>query len=199
MGALFRALLLDQFTARQHDVLPLLIDFDDLELVTIADELREVPRRNDINLRRRQKRLDADVDDQAALDDGLHLAGDAPALFANRENLVPILLELRLLVREDDRALLVFKLLDEHINLVADLDGVGVNKFIRGDDAFAFVTDVHQNFLGADFDDLAFDNFALGKTRRALLHGLFHCEHNLTVLNCGNLGTQTAGNRSSIA
>jgi hypothetical protein len=36
-------------------------------------------------------------------------------------------------------------------------------KFIGGDDALAFVADVHQDFLGADFDDLAFDDFALGK------------------------------------
>ena len=36
-------------------------------------------------------------------------------------------------------------------------------KFDGGDDAFAFVADVHQDFLGADFDDFAFDNFALGK------------------------------------
>ncbi len=34
---------------------------------------------------------------------------------------VPVLLELRLLVREDDGAFLVFELLDEHVNLVADL------------------------------------------------------------------------------
>ena len=85
------------------------------------------------------------------------------ALVANREDPVPVLLELRLLVREDDRAFLVFELLDEDINFVADLDGLGVLKFDGGDDAFAFVADVHQHFLGADFDDLAFDNFACGK------------------------------------
>ena len=77
LRALLVAFLLDQFAARQHDVLPLLVDFDDLEFVAVADELREVLRRDDVNLRRRQKRLDADVDDQAALDDGLDLAGDA--------------------------------------------------------------------------------------------------------------------------
>jgi len=53
-GAFFVALLLDQFAAREHDVLPLLIDFDDLEFVGVVDELREIPRRDDINLRRGQ-------------------------------------------------------------------------------------------------------------------------------------------------
>ena len=51
------------------------------------------------------------------------------AFVANREDLVPVLLELRLLVREDDRAFLVFEFLDQHINLVADLDGLDVHKF----------------------------------------------------------------------
>ena len=89
LGALLGALLLDQFAARQDDVLALLVDLDDLEFVGVADELREVLRRDDVNLRRRQKRLDADVDDQAALDDGLDLAGDAAAFVANGEDACP--------------------------------------------------------------------------------------------------------------
>ena len=71
LGAFLVALLLDEFAARQHDVLAVLVDFDDLELVGVADELREILRRDDVNLRRGQKRLDADVDDQAALDDAI--------------------------------------------------------------------------------------------------------------------------------
>ena len=154
LGAFLGAFLLDEFAARQHDVLPVLVDFDDLEVVGVADELREILRRDDVNLRRGQKRLDADVDDQTALDDGLDLAVDRAAFVANGEDALPVLLELRLLVREDDGAFLVFELLDEDINLVADLDGLDVFKFVGGDDAFAFVADVHQHFLGADFDDV---------------------------------------------
>ena len=36
------AFLFDEFAAGQHDVLPLLVDFDDFELVGVADELRQV-------------------------------------------------------------------------------------------------------------------------------------------------------------
>ena len=75
-----------------------------------------------------------------------------------------------------------------HWNVLANLERVGVHKFIGGDDPFTFITDVHQNFLRADFDDLAFDNFACCKTHRALLHGFFHREHNYSGLNCGRLG-----------
>ena len=178
LRALLVAFGLDEFAAREHDVLAVLIDFDNLEFVAVADEAREILRRDHVNLRRGQKRLDADIDHKAAFDDRLDLAHDAAAFVANRENLVPVFLELGLLVRQLDGALLVFELLDEDINDVADLDGLHVGKFDAGDGAFAFVADVHQNFLGADFDDGAFDNFALGKTRRALLHGIFHGEHN---------------------
>ena len=40
------------------------------------------------------------------------------------------------------------------------------------------VTDVHENFLRADFDDVTFDDIASSKGQGArLLHGLFHCQH----------------------
>ncbi len=172
------ALLLDQFAARQNDVLPLLVDLDDLEIVGVADERGEVLGRGDVDLRRRQKRLHADVDQQPALDHGLDLAGDGAAFVANGEDLVPVLLELGLFLGEDDHALLVLELLDQDIDFVADLDGLDVLEFVGGDDALAFVTDVHEDFLGADFDDGAFDNFASRKAHRALLHGFFHREHN---------------------
>ena len=88
-------------------------------------------------------------------------------------------LELGLLLGEDDHAFLVFELLDEDINLVADLDGLDVLEFVAGDDAFALVADVHEDFLGADFDDGAFDDIASRKGQCArLLHGFFHGEHN---------------------
>ena len=197
LGAFFVALLLDQFTARQHDVLPLLIDFDNLEFVGVVDKLREVSGRDDVNLRRGQKRLDADVDDQAAFDDRLDLAQDRAAFVANGEDALPILFELGLFVRELDRAVLVFEFFDQDINYVANLERVGIHKLIGGDDAFAFVTDVHQNFLGADFDDCAFDYFADGKTHGALLHGFFHCEHNCSIsgLTAGDLVVRGNGLR----
>src|ERR1039457_2390338 len=187
LGALVAALGLDEFAAGQDDVLALLIDLDDLEFVAVADERLEILRRDHVNLRRRQKRLDADVDDHPALDDGLDFAHDAAAFVANGKDALPVFLELCFFVREDNGAFLVFELLDEHVNFAADLDGVEVNKFIVGNDAFAFVADVHEDFLGTDFDDDAFDDLALSDEFAALFQGLFHGEHNFTELNCGRL------------
>ena len=48
------------------------------------------------------------------------------------QDAVPVLLELGLLVGEDDVAFLVLELLDQHVDLVADLDGREVLKFVSG-------------------------------------------------------------------
>ena len=124
------AFLLDQFAAGQDDVLPLLVDLDDLEIVGVADVLGEVLRGEDVDLRGGQEGLDADVDQQAAFDDGFDFAGDGAAFVADGEDAFPVLLELGLLLGEDDHALLVFELLDQDVDLVADLDGLDVFEFV---------------------------------------------------------------------
>src|SRR5262249_49362145 len=153
--------------------------FDDFEIVSIADEAIEVPRRDDVDLGRRQKSFDADVHDEAAFDDGADFARNGAAFAADGENSVPVLFELGLFFGKDDHTILVFEFFDQDINLVADLDGLDVFKFIGGDNSFTFVSDIDENFLGANFDDGSFDNFASGKTHCALLHGFFHGQHNL--------------------
>ena len=182
LRALVAAFGFDEFAAGEHDVLALLIDFDDLEFVGVAHERGEILRRDDVELRRRQKRFDADIDDESAFDHRGDFAHDAAAFVANRKDAIPVLFELRLLVREDDGAFLVFELLNQHVDLLADDDCAGFQKFVERDDAFAFVADVHEDFFGADFDDGAFDDFALGDHLfTALFQSLFHGEHNFTV------------------
>ena len=83
MLALLAAFLLDEFAAGEDDVLALLVDLDDLELVGVADEMREILRRDDVDLRAGQERLDADIDGQAAFDHGLDLAVDEAAVVEN--------------------------------------------------------------------------------------------------------------------
>src|SRR5262249_44536989 len=70
----FGPFLLDEFAAGKDDVLPLLIDFDDLEIVSIAHVLGEILGGDDVNLRGGEKRFNADVDEQTAFDDGLNFA-----------------------------------------------------------------------------------------------------------------------------
>ena len=148
----------------------------------------EVLGRGHVDLRRGQECLDADVDQQTAFDDGFDFAGDGAAFVANGQDAFPVLLELGLFLRENDHALFVFELLDEDIDFIADLDGLDVFEFAAGNDAFAFVTDINEDFFGTDFDDGAFDDIACGKGQRApLLQGFFHCEHILTIRRTTNL------------
>jgi hypothetical protein len=70
------------------------------------------------------------------------------AFVADGEDLLPVLLELGLFLGEDDHAVLVFEFFDEDVHFIADFDGLDVVEFVSGDDAFAFVTDVDQGFLG---------------------------------------------------
>jgi hypothetical protein len=176
--AAFGAFLFDQFAARQDDVLAFLVDLDDLEIIGVAHVLLEVLGRGDVDLGGGQEGFDADVDEQAAFDDGFDLAVDDAALVADLEDAFPVFLELGLLAGQDDHAFLVFEFFDQDVSFVADLDGLDVIKFVAGDDAFAFVADVDQDFLGSDFDDGAFDDFACSKAQIAVLQGFFHCEHN---------------------
>ncbi len=48
--SLFTTLLLDQFAPAEHDVFAVVIDLDDFEIVSVADKLLQVFRRNDVDL-----------------------------------------------------------------------------------------------------------------------------------------------------
>src|SRR6185436_12615802 len=115
--------------------------------------------------------FDADVDDEAALDHGFDLADNGAAFVTNAEDALPVLLELRLLLGENHHAVLVFEFLDEDIHFITDFHGVDVDKFIGGHDALTLVADVHENFLGPDFDDETFDDFTSHEAEIALLQG----------------------------
>src|SRR5215467_13587708 len=89
--ALFAALLFDYLAPAEHDVLSLVIQFDDFEIVSVADELLQILWGNDINLRRWQKCLNPDVHHQAAFDDRPDLPFDQAITFEDGNDLVPVL------------------------------------------------------------------------------------------------------------
>ena len=74
--SLFAALLLDHFAPAEHNVFAVVIELNDLEIVGVANELPQIFWRNDVDLRRRQKRLNADIHHQAAFHHRFHLAFD---------------------------------------------------------------------------------------------------------------------------
>src|SRR5262249_55567392 len=139
----------------------------------------EVLGRDDVDLRSRKKSFDTDVDQEPTFDHGLDLAVDRSTFIADGEDLVPVLLKFGFFLRENDHPLLVFQLLNQDINLVANLDGLDVVEFVARDDALAFVTDVHKDFLGTSFNNGTFNDLACRKALLALPQGFFHGEHNV--------------------
>ena len=120
--SLFAPLLLDQLAPAEHDVFAVVVDLDDFEIVSIADKLLQIFRRNDVDLRCRQKCLDTDVHHQPAFDDGFHFSFDQAIAAKNARDFVPILAVRRLFLRKDDHTFVVFEPLEEDVHFVADFE-----------------------------------------------------------------------------
>ena len=134
--ALLAALLLDEFATAEDHVLAVVVDLDDLEVVGVAHELLEILRRDHVDLRTGEERFDADIDGEAAFDDGFDFAFDEAVALEDFDDLVPVLFVGGLLLGEADHAMVVFETLQQHFDLVADLEVLHVVKFGGGDDAF---------------------------------------------------------------
>src|SRR3954454_1195969 len=74
--ALLLALLFEHCAAREDDVVARAVELDDLGAQLLAEELVEILDAADVDQRRRQEAADAEVEDQAALDDLDHAAVD---------------------------------------------------------------------------------------------------------------------------
>jgi len=109
----------------------------------------------------------ADVEDEAALDDLDHGAGDDTVLLLDLLDRAPGALVLRALLGQDQPALLVLLLQDQGLDVLAGLDhlmGVDVmldRQLAGGDDAFGLVPDVEQDLVPVDLDDGALDYVAV--------------------------------------
>ena len=143
----------NQFATAQNHVLTVGIQFDDLELVRVANVGHQVLGWRDVDLARRAERLDPDVDEQAAFDDAFDLADDRAAFVANGLDAVPVLLKFSFFLGEVNVALFVFGVFDEDIDKVAEFDVGKVLELGGGYDAFGLAADIHKDFLGSDFDN----------------------------------------------
>ena len=102
---LLLALLLEHGAAREHDVVARAVELDHLAAQLLAEELVEVLDAADVDERRRQEAADAEVEDQAALDDLDHAAVDRLAGLGGALDVLPGELEAGALLREDQPAL----------------------------------------------------------------------------------------------
>jgi hypothetical protein len=120
--ALLLLRLLEPRPAGQHDVVAVLVELDDLGLEAAADVGREVPDPAELHERGGQEAPQADVDDEAALDDLDDRATDDAVGLLELLDRAPRPLVLRALLGQDEPALLVLLLEDEGLDLLAEAD-----------------------------------------------------------------------------
>ena len=104
-----------QRLAGKDDIPPALVDFNNFHAEALADVRLEVAHRPQVQLGGRKERLDADVDDETAADAVDYPTLDVAARFVNVAHLVPGAVEVGLLLREDDDAVLILLLLQVNI------------------------------------------------------------------------------------
>ena len=159
--------LLEPGTARQDHVVAVLVELDDLRLERLADVRLQVADAAHLHERGGQEAAQADVEDEAALDDLDDGALDDAVLLLDLLDGAPGALVLGALLGQDQAAFLVLLLEDQGLDLVADGDDlVGVDvvldrQLARGDDALGLVADVEQDLVAVDLDDGALDDVAV--------------------------------------
>ena len=151
--------LLEPGAARQDHVVAVLVELDDLGLDLLADVRLEVADAAHLHQGGGEEAAQADVEDEATLDDLDDGAGDDAVLLLDLLDRAPGALVLRTLLGQNQATLLVLLLEDQGLDLVADGDDlVGVDvvldgQLARGDDALGLVADVEQDLVPVDLDD----------------------------------------------
>ena len=174
LGLLGLELCLDESLVGNDHVAVFLIDLDDLELhrlvyiyVIITDGL-------DADLAAGEECLDSEyIDDHTALGAALDVALDDLVVVVSLVDPVPGTEGACPLVREDQLAFLVFRVLYEDIYLVTYCEVGVVAEFVDAHYALALVTYIDDNFALVHRDDSTFDHFVLAYAGKGLAVALF--------------------------
>ena len=159
--------LLEPRPPREHDVVAVLVQLDDLGLERAPDVGLQVAHAAHLDQRRGQEAAQADVDDQATLDHLDDGALDDLVVLLLLLDRAPGALVLGALLGQDQPAFLVLLLENQGLDLVADADdlaGLDIvldGQLAGGDDTLGLVADVEQDFVAVDLDDGALDDVAI--------------------------------------
>ena len=125
--------LFEKCTTRQHDVVAVLVELDDLGLDLAANVWLQVAHAPQFDQRCGQEAAQSDVDDEAALDDFDDHALDDAVGFFDGFDLAPRALVLRPLLGQDEASVLVFLLQDQSLDVLTELDDrIGVDVVANG-------------------------------------------------------------------
>ena len=175
--ALLGAFGFQKFTAAQNDVATFRTDLQNLEFLFFAEEIVQIANSTQINLRARQERLHADIDDKATFHTALDRAFDQIAFLVILLDAVPRLLEFSLVQADGRDVLFVFHLFKIDFQHVASLDGVPFFAQLGFvDEGLRLEANVQKNafviLLGhATVDDLVFIDVRVSALLQQILHG----------------------------
>src|SRR5690348_5090459 len=197
-----RALVLQDHAARDDDVATALVELDDLELELLAEQLVDVRDATERDLGAGEEGVDAhEVDDHAALDLLDERAFHRLLVLVGETDALPHAHEVRLLLRENDRAFLVLEVLEQHLDLVADLEIGDVLELFERNAAFRLEVDVEYDEVVANLQDVRLDDLSLVDGRhRAVVH--LHHRFELVgrvALVVNEFGTQIGKRRKDCA
>ena len=151
---------LDQLAAADDDVAAALVDLEDHALDVLIDIIGDVRRPADIDLAGWQEDVDADIDEQPALD----LAGDAAlddvALMILGDHHLPGAHPVRLLAGEDDLAGIVLHSLEQDLDGLARLRRRFILPLAQRNQSLGLVADIDDDLVAHDFHNLARDDGA---------------------------------------
>src|SRR4029450_12102082 len=170
--------LLEEGAAREHHVVAVAVELDDLGLELGSHERMQVSNPPEVDERGGQEPAEPDVQDETTLDDLDHRAFDRAARLHDLLDPAPGALVLRARLRKDQAAFLVLLLEHEGLELVANLhalpwvDVVADRQFLGGDDACGLVTDVQQDLVAVDLHDRPLEDVALLEVPQRGLDGL---------------------------
>src|SRR5579859_815529 len=178
LRALGVQLFFENGAAADDHVAATAVELGDADLHFRAGQVVEVLRGAKIKLRAGQKRADADIDNEAALDAVHHFAGDGFLGLEGRFDLFPGAAAENFLIGENGEAVFVLAgALNFNGGVGLGTGNIGFGEFRRGDQAFGFSAEVHDHAVFRIGDHPYFDNFVLRGSfvlLVVLLHQLAH-------------------------
>ena len=185
--------------ARQHDVVAVAVELNDLGLNDLAHVGLQLAHTAQLDQGGGQEAAQADVDDQAALDDLDHRARHHLAVVLLLFDGRPGPLVLRALLGQDEPPLLVLLLEHEGLDVVAErhdlgrVDVVADGELAGGDDPFGLEADVEEDLVAVDLDDRPLDDVAVVEFDDGVTHRLFEIGVTQVVVDDGAGGVVPLG------
>ena len=191
VAALLLLSLLEPCTARQDHVVAIAVELDDLGLNVLANVGLQLSDSAELHKRCREEATEADVHDEATLDDLDDRSADDSVGVLDLLDVGPGTLVLCALLGKDQATLLVLLLENKRLDGLAERDDlVRVDVIADGqladwDDALGLVADVEKNLVAIDLDDRTLDEIAILELDDRGDHRAFELRCAEVVLNDG--------------